>query len=379
MILGNGTYKVGDKNVLKMYQGANQRFAAGTPWTLVMIPDTQYFIHNQGIGVCPAANGGELILPAMCQYIADQKDAKNIKFVQHIGDICGSPTTTQFGYAATSRQAITTAGIPNMWAPGNHDYEDHALGSSRNLSTYRTYLPLSSYSSEDWFGGSFDGNPENIYTVQTIEGEKWLFFSVEFYPRSEVMTWMNNTIASEAPDFCVVSTHAYVAPSAWQDPLPAETFWDGVLINSAHQYGPNVYGSAFTTSGEDLYNTVISQNDCIVLVLCGHVLDGRHDSTESWGGTNNGVVAHSGKQFTHANGNVCTQIVYNHQNDSILACNDGKQGSSPTLHFFEVNPTNRTIHAYGYDPYHDVYSADLGTYPTLLPDWSSRHDLTFNY
>lgn len=382
MILNTKKYKVGNKNVQKIYQGSTQRYAAGTPWTLVMVPDTQFLLTTGGMGTCPVANGGAEIVRQMFQYVADQKDIRNIKQLVHVGDvIAGGGSSTDFAKMVTARAEILAVDIPHTFTDGNHDEASHAQGSTRNLTAFNTAFPLSSYSNKSWFGGAYASGSENMYTIQTISGEKWMFLTVEFFPRIAVMNWMNSVIASEAPDFCVVTTHAYLAPADWVNPpSPTETFWDGKLIEATYKYGPNVYGSAYTTSGEDLYNNVISQNDCIILVLCGHVLDGRHDPTDLLGGTNNNV-AHSGLQFTHANGNICTQIVYNHQNDSILACplTEGRQGTSAALHFFEVNPATRTITATGYDPYHDVDMATLGSYPTLRPDWAGRHNVTFNY
>jgi hypothetical protein len=371
---------LGDTEVTKMYQGTELKYTKSNPWTLVMIPDTQKLFGETCI-----ANGnpdGEEIFRQMGEYIADQKTVRNIKQVMHVGDVVNNGGgASQYAMAAAGIDEILDAEIPLTICPGNWDYASGAQSSTRGLSGFNSFFPLSTISGESWFGGSYDSGSENTYTIQTIEGEKWMFLSVEFYPRTEVMTWMNNVIASEAPDYCVVATHAYLAAGAWVNPpVAVETFWDGILLYDGHQYGPNAYGSAFTTDGQDLYDTVISQNDCIILVISGHVLDGRYDPNDLISGTNNSV-AHSGRQFTHANGNVCTEIVYNHQNDSTQACNygNGNNGTTPTLHFFEVNPANKTITVTGYDPVQDVDPATLGNYPTLRPDWEGRHNVTFNY
>jgi hypothetical protein len=377
MILGNGTYKVGDKNVLKMYQGANQRFAAGTPWTLVMIPDTQKIFAESCI-VNNSDPDGEEIFRQMGAYIAAQKTARNIKQIMHVGDVVNnSGSSAQFALVEAGRDAIIASDIPYTYTAGNHDYAGDAL-SGRDLTNFNSFFPLSSISGKSWYGGAYDSGSENVYTIQTIDNKKWMFLSVEFYPRTEVMTWMNSVIASEEPDFCVVATHAYLMPDR-PDPLPPESFWDGRLLQDGDQYGPNAYSSSFTTSGQDLYDDVISQNDCIVLVLCGHVLDPRHSPNDEEPGTNLGSVAHSGLQFTHANGNKCTAIVYNHQNDGIPPCNDNRQGTTPALHFFEINTTNRTVNLTAYDPVFDVDIATLGNYPTGRPDWEARHNVTFTY
>jgi len=308
----------------------------------------------------------------MGEYVANQKTARNIKMVMHVGDIInGSGSSSQFALAEAGRDELSNSGIPYTFAPGNWDYAGGAQTATRGLTGYNNYFPASSYNTKDWFGGAYEtGKSENIYFIQTINGQKWMFLSVEFYPRTAVFTWMNDVIASEDPDFTVVTTHSYL--DRGERDLPTEDFWDGRLIESDFQYGPDSYGSAFTTSGEDMYNSVISQNDSIILVLNGHVLDGRNDDLEpNYPGTNNGVVAHSGKQFTHSNGNICSQIVYNHQEDLIPGCiTNDQNGTAAALHFFEIDPNLRQITVTGYDPVHAVDMADLGDYPTSRPDWS---------
>lgn len=344
-------------------------------WTLAVIPDTQRLFDDS----CIVTNGGAQHFTDMCQYISDQKDSKNIKAVLHLGDVVQiNGNATHFASAGAGRDIIDAMNIPYLFGIGNWDYNDGGQGSSRNSTNFNNFFQLSLISGESWFVDNYEtGKSENCAVTMTHDGVTWLIFNVEFYPRTGVMDWVKNTVSSQNPDFVIIQTHSYIDADP-TIPNP-ESFWDGIHIIDGAEYGPDSYGSAYTTSGVAMWNDMVSQIEECVLVVSGHILDIRHSLSSNPTGTNNGGVVHSGKQDTHSGGTICTQIAMNHQNDTIPACNNTGNASACTIHFFEFDQTNRQITKYSYDPVYTQDPSSFGNFPTSNPDWDGRQSLTFNY
>ena len=101
--------------------GARQTAWASTPalaaprpapgsWSFVLLPDTQ----------CYSESYPDVFM-AQTEWIARQRQARNIQFVLHLGDITNNNVHPEWINARRAMDVLRQAGIPHLLVPGNHD------------------------------------------------------------------------------------------------------------------------------------------------------------------------------------------------------------------------------------------------------------------
>lgn len=219
---------------------------------MVVLPDTQTYVEYK-----------RSTLSNMFNWIVSNRDASNIFFVGHVGDVINdyaNPASApeQWAYATNEYAKLDAAAIPYAMVPGNHDY---AQG-TRDSSLMNSFFPLTTFTNMPSFGGAFDGHSDNTYHLFQIQGRDWLVLSLEFGPRSEVLAWANGVLASFADRLAVVITHAYLNKNG-------ERFVHADNHAASNGYGlgsgpPEVY------DGADMWQNLIYSNQQVRLVISGH-------------------------------------------------------------------------------------------------------------
>ena len=100
-------------------------FAQASDFTLVALPDTQFYTCNTG-GSCENGLG---IFASQTAWVAANRDTLDIRFVTHLGDCTqNGNVTSEFDIADAAYQTLETAtgagytdGIPYGISVGNHD------------------------------------------------------------------------------------------------------------------------------------------------------------------------------------------------------------------------------------------------------------------
>ncbi|MBE6667460.1 MAG: hypothetical protein E7607_04020 [Ruminococcaceae bacterium] len=232
-------------------------------YSFAFIPDIQYLIEND-------AAFGTTQVKNMHQWIVDNIDNKNIKYVMGLGDITEVNIPQQWETAYNSIAGVLNGKIDYSVINGNHDYK------TGDKST--TYLPDGSTvtvdklaggtSINDYFGkdeiytsqfteanggGTYaDGDYRNTYRKMTIGSTKWLFIHLDWDPTDEVLKWAGN-LAKNNPDYKVlVTTHNYM-------------HGDGQLTD-AERTSSKVYNN----NGVDIWNEFVSLYENIAIVVSGH-------------------------------------------------------------------------------------------------------------
>lgn len=242
-------------------------FAAGSPFTLCLVPDPQYLDGNQG--TCTGASAYN----ALIQWAITNRNlsvngvALNVKGFLQVGD-CGNTTNSPAQTVYVNAYALAEAASPKMFVArccGNHDY-----GSIGGGTTDRTTL-ASSFVSGAWsptnvaatysggmdlgngdvavFGGvypdpTFTPSTANSYMRVSIQGAKIGIGTVEFGARSGVMNWMQGIQAAWPDHQWWITTHAYVNTS-------------GARMIRTEGNGVNSYslGAApLSNSGDEMWN-----------------------------------------------------------------------------------------------------------------------------
>jgi len=99
-------------------------------------------------------------------------------------------------------------------------------------------------------GGAYTaGKDDNYWTTFTANNTKWLVLTLELWPRTEVVTWAKNVVATHPDHNVIIQTHHYLNG-------------DASISTSNGGYGNN--------SPKYLYDNLISKYPNIKLVFSGH-------------------------------------------------------------------------------------------------------------
>jgi hypothetical protein len=255
-----------DNNKIQMVVG---KIINKTLPTVAFLPDTQSYVNYK-----PAS------MVSQIDYLVNNKDSLNIKFVGHEGDIVQNhdsnpyiPTGATFtptGYTEWSfmqwqMNRLIENGIPYSTLPGNHDYVED----QRNSEMYNSYFPLSSFTGMTTYGGSYDTNSDNTYHIVNMDGHDLLILSLEFGPRTSVLEWADGILKENSTIPAIIVTHAYVSK-------------DNTLLNHDTNHAPsNGYGlgngppdvnDAITVESgtTSIYSELVESNYNVRIVISGH-------------------------------------------------------------------------------------------------------------
>jgi len=292
------------------------RFVEGS-FTLVVLPDTQIYSESY-----PG------LFENQTRWIVENRVARKIAFVAHLGDITNRNTPEQWDNARRAMGHLDGQ-VPYAIAPGNHDYGPG--GSTQTRDTYfNEYFPLAQQKQQPTFGGTFEpGRLDNSYHLFHAGGRDWIVITLEFGPRNAVVAWANEVLREHAKRLAIIVTHAYT----YLD----DTRYDHVHHPDQH-WSPYHYGCAKlpggTNDGEDLWQKLVSKHENVAFVLSGHVLgDGA--------GRLSSATPH---------GNVVHQILANYQMRAI--------GGEGYMRLFEFLPDGETVQVKTYSPFLNKYLTD---------------------
>ena len=259
-------------------------------FSIVVIPDTQYSSES-----FPSA------FNAQGQWIADNTDARNIKYTIHEGDIVDDSDETYQWNNATGALGRLNGTAPYILGVGNHDMDAMPKGQDpavvRDAKAFNSYFPRSQFSGLPSFGGSYPADQnDNSYHMFSAGGTDWLILALKYAPTDAEIAWGNKVI-SEHPDRKVmIVTHAYQN------------------------------GTTKDAVGRKLWTNLVSRHANVSMVFSGHYV-------------NQGLIVEKG-----VHGNTVYQIQADYQNPVTL-------GPNSYFRILEFNPTAKTVGVRTYSPY----------------------------
>ena len=206
---------------------------------------------------------------AQTQWIADNRNSRNIACVLLLGDITNRNTPKEWE-AAERAMRILDGKVPYVLATGNHDYS--ANGTCIDRSTLlNEYFPVSSFANLPSFGGTYDREPnrlENTYHTFSILGRELLVISLEFAPRADVVRWANEVVTRHPQHEAILITHAYLYHDNQR--------YNWKQVGTKQDWNPHSYGVAAGSDdvmdGEQLWSQLVSKHENFIMTLNGHVL-----------------------------------------------------------------------------------------------------------
>jgi hypothetical protein len=229
-------------------------------FTVAVLPDTQMY--------CERSPAGFL---AQTKWLVENKQARKIAAVLHLGDITNRNSPEQWNVAQQAMCQLD-GHLPYFMAPGNHDYS--AGGRATDRSTLlNEYFPLTKFKKMPTFGGTYDKEPDsmtNSYHLFTAGGRNFLVIALEFGPRADVVRWANEVAAKHANREAILITHAYTYFN--------DTRYDWNKYGTKQSWNPHSYGVAKSSGddvmdGEELWRNLVSKHENFILTLNGHVLN----------------------------------------------------------------------------------------------------------
>ncbi len=297
-------------------------------WTMVVLPDTQRYTD-------PTTDPGLQTFGQITQWIADNKQSRNIKFVLQEGDITGGNTAATWQVASNAMAILDTASVPYSLATGNHDYDQwipaHQNSPGRDT-LLNNYFPVSWYQAMSTYGGVFEpGKTQNNYHLFSAGGKDYITMALEWGPRNETLAWADGVLTQHADRTALIVTHAYTYSDG--------TRYDWAAKGTAQNYNPHCASYAFSTphdgtenvnDGQQIWDKLISKHQNASMVFSGHV---------PWAGARQTVVGDHG------------QVVH----EMVAAYHDPPQG---WVRLLEFNPDGETVQVKTYSPKLDQYMTD---------------------
>ncbi len=341
----------GDAQTVNFFGRVTTPAVAGSDFTFIAIPDTQYYSENTNRNPSSTGNAtidtgaNSSIYNAQTQWIVNNRDTLNIPFVSHMGDIAenGDALESEWIVAdgAMSRlenpaSTLRAHGIPWGVAPGNHDQQPVAdAGGVTNF--YTKYFNFTRWNSRPYFGGHYGmkrtltSDPAPNYQANTNNYELFSSGGLDFI------------IVHMEYDARAVSN--YQAVLDWADAL-LKVYPNRRAIITSHWIINTGNPASFSTQGQAIYDT-LKNNPNLFLMLCGHV-NGEGFRSDTYQG----------------------RTVY-----SILSdYQEIKNGGNGFLRKLTFRPSLNQIHVESYSPTLDraVVAGDS------VPSWTAAYDLTYN-
>lgn len=315
---------------VEIMQLAGPKLAAGgepveladpASFTLVALPDTQvYAMHEKW----------NHHFYNQAEWIAQNTQRLNIKYVLHEGDIVNNNNRPQWEVAQAAMKRLHGV-VPYALAPGNHDFGKN--GSSDDRFTYlNEYFSAAGQAKWPTFGGVKDeGRLESSYHTFEAQGKKYLILALEWGPRDETVAWANK-VCDEHPDHRIILvTHAFIYYDS--------TRYDWKKYGDKQTWNPHNYTNCkppvgTTNDGEELWQKLIRQRPNFLMTLNGHVLE---DGA--------GRLSTAGDH-----GNMVHQMLANYQNR--------EEGGQGFLRLIEFLPDDKTVRVRSYSPSTGTFKTD---------------------
>ena len=311
------------------------RMAGENAYTIAVLPDTQDYVF---------AGQGQKILNGMTQWLADNADTMNLRFVMSVGDVVASNQPSQW---AIAKEAFATLNgvVPYSMLPGNHD--QGSGGSANNYGSLQSnYFDTDYMKQHSTLGGVYDQNPNETnnawYSFTGEDGTEWIVLALEFGARDDVLRWAGEVLDANADKRAILTTHHYTNMGTRADNYSGPLFAEG----TGKDYGIG-NSNENANDGEDMWQSLVSKHSNVSFVFSGHVFG---DGAET-------IVSYNEA------GQPVFQMLVNYQNGVSLEAtgngdsSQGGNGGNGAIRLVTIDPDNNAF-------YTETYLSATGEYIT---------------
>ncbi len=171
--------------------------------------------------------------PIIYDWIIQNKEKHNIKYIVGLGDITNSTTDREWDVAMESFNKLDASGIPYSLIRGNHD----------TASVYDKYLNTDSVFAKQ-VDGYYGSNLQNTYKVFTVGEVDYMLITLDYKPTADEISWADSLIASHPNHNVIITTHWYLndnlttSNGIWEN--LASKHQNVVLVLSGHVSEPDI-------------------------------------------------------------------------------------------------------------------------------------------
>jgi hypothetical protein len=244
----------------------------GQDFLIAVLPDTQNYAREAS----GSGNAVKEMWFAQTDWIVANRASQNIVYVATLGDCVQNAGALSEWRNATNayyrieKQSTTGLlhGIPYGVTVGNHD-QAPAGDEFGDTTYYNQFFGVSHFSSKPYYGGHFESNNDNWYTLFSGGGLDFIVISFEYGRYGDaVLDWAESVLAQYPTRRVIVLTH-----HAGDD-----------------QADVNSTSAPFSAQGSAIYNR-LKTNPNFFLMLGGHVFDEGGEGRRS--DTYNGHTVHT--------------------------------------------------------------------------------------
>ena len=314
------------------YFGRRAAPAPGPDFTLVTLPDTQFYSEN--------LNNRFPQFLSQTNWIVSSKATLNTAFVAHMGDMVQSGDNggnnaewlradQAMDLIEQHASTLTAHGIPWGGAPGNHDFGTG--GGSGTTTFWNQFFGTARWAGRPYFRGNYSTNNNNNYQFFSASGLDFIVINLAYNPNTAgdqaVLDWADALLKANPNRRAIITSH-----------------W---IVNIGN---PATFGG----HGQAIYDN-LKDNPNLFLLLCGHV-HGEGQRTDVFQGRS----VHS--------------VLQDYQDRS--GGPGGQGGGDGWLRYFIFSPANGTISARTYRTTSGAFETDADSQFTLnyhmqtpLTDW----------
>ena len=211
-------------------------------FTIGWLSDTQYYNENAVPGEDRYRHQ-----TAMNRFLLDQREAMNLQYVTHTGDIIDDwDQEYQWQNADAAYRMFDQANLPYGLVAGNHD-----VGSEKaDYSEYTKWFGADRYQGKPWIGGTYQDNRAR-YDLISAGGIDFLILYQGWAPGGDEIAWMNEVLAKYPDRTAIIVQHEFILTTGGLGATPQRIMDEVVAPN------PNVrlmlaghYHDAFTRTDQ---------------------------------------------------------------------------------------------------------------------------------
>lgn len=197
-------------------------------FTLGVLPDTQAYSQS-----LPE------IFPKMNSWFVANREALNLKYIFHLGDIVNNlDQSYQWHTASHAMRLFDQSSVPYGVIAGNHD-----VGDGIDYQIYSLYFGEKRFKSRPWYGGSYKDN-RGHYDLIDAGGKKFIMIGMGWGIGREEVTWLNETLKRYKDRTAILYVHEYLNGEG-QRSIEGNLIFDKVvcpnanvrMVLSGHFYG----------------------------------------------------------------------------------------------------------------------------------------------
>ena len=232
-----------ETGIITDLSGNGYDLTASTCWISEKEPVTDYAYSFMVIGdTQKVAINAPNLFPYIYDYVADNVEKKNVKFVMGLGDITDKDTNDEWAVVKQSFAKLQGV-VPYSVVRGNHD----------SIGAFTSTFPASCF--EATLGGTYNNSILNAYHTFEVGKVKYLVLCLDYGCSDQVLEWANEVVEANPDRNVIITTHSYL-------------YRNGTTLAGTDLYAPSTHGGF--NDGDQMWDKLIKKHENIVLVLSGH-------------------------------------------------------------------------------------------------------------